>query len=85
MLIAVGVEVAGGQRGVRLDVVAELDDLDIEAILGGDLLDLFHDLGVRTAGHADLDRLVLRHRGGGEAGTERGADDPLQQATTLHV
>jgi len=32
VLVAVGVQVAGGERGVRLDVVGELDDLDLQAV-----------------------------------------------------
>ncbi|MNL57704.1 hypothetical protein D3C87_1812890 [compost metagenome] len=84
MLVAVGVQVAGGQRGVGLDVVAELDHLDVQAVLGGDLLHLFHDLGVRAAGHADLDRLFLGDGARCQRCADRGAENPLQQVATLH-
>ena len=76
MLVAVGVEVAGGQRGVGLDVVAELDDLDLQAVLLGDLLHLLEDLRVRAGGDADLQRLVLRQQRRGQ----RGGDGDRQGA-----
>ena len=66
MLVAVRVEIAGGERGVRLHVVGELDDLDVQAVLRRDRLHDFHDLRVRTAGDADLDRVFGVSRDGGE-------------------
>jgi hypothetical protein len=71
VLVAVGVQVAGGERGVGLDVVAELDDLDFQAVFFGDLLDLLKNLRVRAGGDADLERLVLREHGAGERGGQR--------------
>jgi hypothetical protein len=71
VLVAVGVQVAGGERGVGLDVVAELDDLDLQAVFFGDLLDLLKDLRVRAGGDADLERLVLREHGGRQGGGQR--------------
>ncbi|MNY18744.1 hypothetical protein D3C86_1521440 [compost metagenome] len=84
MLVAVGVEVACGQRGVRLDVVAELHHLDIQAVLGRHLLHLLHDLRVRAARHANLDRLFLRQRARGNGQAQRHCSSSLQQITTLH-
>ncbi len=84
MLVGVGVQVAGGQRGVGLDVVGEFDDLHLHAVFFQQLLDLFHDLGVRTGGHAHLD-LVFGHGGStGQAGGQAQACDELNQLTTLH-
>jgi hypothetical protein len=59
VLVAVGIQVAGGQRRIGLDIVAELDDLEVQTVLGSNLFDHFHDLRVRAGGHADLDGLVL--------------------------
>ena len=53
--------VASGQRSVGLNVVAELDDLDLEAVLLGNLFHLLKNLRVGAAGHAHLDGLVLGH------------------------
>lgn len=55
--------------GVGLDEIAELDQLDLQALPGRDLLHHFADLGVRADGHADLELGVLRQgrRGGGKS------------------
>ncbi len=71
MLEGVGVEVARGQRRIGQLVVVEHHDLDVQAVLGGDLLDHLEDLLAVADGDADLERvLVLRE--GGAAGEEGG-------------
>jgi hypothetical protein len=47
-----------------LHIVAELHDLDLQAIALGHLLHLFEDLRVRAGGDADLERPILRAGGG---------------------
>jgi hypothetical protein len=67
VLEAVGVEVAGVERGVGLHVVVELDDLYVQPIALGDLLDHLPDLGIRSADRADTDGLLLgRDAAGGD-------------------
>ena len=78
MLIAVGIEVAGSQRCVRLNVIAEFDDLQFQTIFFSDLFDLFQNLGMRAAGGADLDGFVLgRHRCCNQTGDDAQACEKL--------
>ena len=69
MLVDVQVQFLGIERGVGLDEIAELDQPDLQALPGRDLLHHFTDLGMRANGHADFQFGVLRHgrRGGGES------------------
>ena len=55
VLERIRLQVAGVQRGVGDHVVGEFDDLDVEAVLCGDRLDGFEDLGMGAGGDADLD------------------------------
>jgi len=64
VLVAVGLQVAGGQGGIGLHVVAEFDDLDLQAVFLGDLLDVLHDLGVGAGGDAHLDGVLGVHAEG---------------------
>ncbi len=57
MLERIGLQVAGFQRRIRHHIVGEFDDLDVEALLGGDGLGSFQHLRMRTRRHADLDGL----------------------------
>jgi hypothetical protein len=50
VLVAVGLQVAGIERCVGLDVVLELDDLQLETFALGDSL---RDLRMRAGGDAD--------------------------------
>ncbi len=64
MLVDVHVQLLGVQRGIGLDEVAEFDQLDLQAFLGGHLLHDFTDLRVRADGDTHLQLGVLRHRRG---------------------
>jgi hypothetical protein len=70
VLEGVGVQVARGQRRVGQLVVVEHHDLDVQAVLGGDLLDHFEDLLAVADGDADLERVLVLREGGvaGEKG-----------------
>ena len=72
MLEGVGVEVAGVQRGIGKLVVVELDQLDLQAITGGDLLDDVEDLLGGADGDADGDGLFLLRVGVGRADEGQG-------------
>ena len=84
VLVAIAIQVAGGQCGVGLHVVGELDDLDLQAVLLGNLLHLFKNLGVRAASHADLDGLVLGQGGHRQSGSEGQCQGGLQKGTLVH-
>ncbi len=82
MLIAVGIQVTGRQGCIGLHIVAEFDDLDIQAILGRDFFDDFQDLRMRTAGGADLDRFVLRESSADRSGAKAG--EKAEASKELH-
>src|SRR5471030_1253741 len=61
MLIAVGVNVACIERGVRLYVVAEGHNPDMQAVVAfGHLFDGFENLFVGSRRHTDLQNLLFR-------------------------
>ena len=70
MLEAVDVDISLVQGDVRLDIVAEFDDLDLQAVFFGHFLDHFHDLRMRARGYPDFQRFVRsrRRRGLGRFG-----------------
>ena len=55
VLVAVGLQVARGQRGIGLHVVAEFHHFNGQPLRGGVLFHLFHDFGVRAGGGAHLE------------------------------
>ncbi len=86
MLEAVGVQVASVERGVRLCIVTEFDDLDEQATLFGHLFHHFEDLRVRAGHRADLEGLVGRLGRGAERGQcKRCAEERVDQLTGQHV
>ena len=84
VLVAVGVQVAGGQCRVGLHIVAELDDLDFQAVFFSDLFDLLENLRVRACRDANSQRLVLRQQSAGEGGCEGQREGRLHEATFVH-
>ena len=62
MLEIVRVEFLVVQREVRLDVVVELDDLQVDALFREERLRLLEDLSVRHGRRADFQRLRARGR-----------------------
>src|SRR5690606_17061930 len=77
-----GVELAGDELGVRLDVIREDADIEVEAVLGEDRLDEFEDLRVRNGGGADDERVV---RPGGTEGGKREAGGDGEGFQDAHV
>lgn len=75
MLEVVGIQFAGSQLLVRQDVVVELDDVQLDAgILGQVLVDVLEDLGLRNRAGTDLQfHRVCRIQGGAGLGSGRGA------------
>ncbi len=79
VLEGVGLEFARGEGLVRHHVVGELDDLQVEALLGRDRLHGLEDLGMRTGRHADPDGLGPRHgRQADHEGQEGGEPEGLE-------
>ena len=70
VLEVVRVDVARVERLVGHDVVGELDDLQVDALLGEGRLHLLEDLGVGRRGSADLEDGQF---GGGLGGALRGS------------
>ena len=58
MLVAVGLQVAGIERGVRRHVVLELDDLQFQPVTRSDLPGHLGDLRMRPRGDADADDIL---------------------------
>lgn len=77
MLEGVGLKLTVCQCTVRHDVVGELDDIDVQSLGGGDLLDLFHDLRVLGRCNTNLDGFGQRLTGGKESGERSREDDFL--------
>jgi hypothetical protein len=86
VLEAVGIEVARVERGVRLHVVVELDDLDVEAFALRHFLDDRPNLRIGPADGADLDDAFVGAcaEAGGECGCRNGGGKELEEISALH-
>ena len=65
VLEAIDVDIPLVQGDIRLDIVAALDDLNLQAVFFSNLFDDFHDLCVWSRSNADFERFVGRRRRSG--------------------
>ena len=84
VLVGVGIQIARRQGRIGLNVVAELDHLDLQAVFFGHFFDLLKNLGVRASRHTNLEGFVLRQRAGGKTGGQGQGEGRLQQGALVH-